>query len=139
MIFAIKYIPYIWAKFDEAYKHGKIKTLADISRDSAIVLTDKEMKYNFSPVPDKQSGNYVLLKIRNLNDYPFDVIMNYGKDEKKNGSFTFTVAREQKFREYLIRVSSQYNWMNNDNNWLTMMPVGGGNIEVRAVKILKGD
>ncbi len=135
---SLKYIPYIWGKYDENYIAGKIKTDKAVSVNTDIIKANCEKKYSFFPVGDKSTGNYIVIKCNTHSSNPVDVIVQYGKDEEKKGSFTFTVNEEASSNDYLLRVSSQFNWYKYDNNWLSIYPIGN-DIEIKDIKIFKGD
>jgi hypothetical protein len=136
---SLKYIPYIWGKYDDAYLSGnKILTDTEISAKNETIKANCEKKYFFAPINDKATGNYLLVKCYSISSDPVDVIVQYGKDDDKKGSFTFTLAGQDSPNDYLIRISSQYNWYHENNNWISIYPIGN-DILVENIKILKGD
>jgi len=46
----------------------------------------------------------------NRSSNPASVILNYGIDRSKSGGFIFTIPQETTEKNYLVRISSQYNW-----------------------------
>ncbi len=137
--YELKYLPFIWAKYDKAFTRRKIRVLQTITKDTAVVAAGLERKYVFNPVDDKESGNYILLRIRSLDNYPFDLKLAYGTADSVKGSLTFTMVPGSRQADYLVRVSSLYNWYSNNNNRLYLTPLQGGNIEVTSIRVLKGD
>jgi hypothetical protein len=134
----IKYIPYVWGKYDETYLAGKLITEEEVSAKNETIKANCEKKYSFVPVDDKTTGNYFLIKCQSHSSNPIDVIVQFGKDDEKKGSFTFTLAGQDSPNDYLIRICSQFNWYHNNNNWISIYPIGN-DILVENIKILKGD
>ncbi len=138
LTYSLKWIPYTWGTFDKNFNNGKIEKIQTVFLDNKILFADREIKYPFLPIQYKDSGNYILIKARTISAKPTEALLNYGDEENKNGSFSFTLKNDSLIHSYLIRVSSQYNWYCKTNSWLSLYPVSK-NIILYEVAVLKGD
>ena len=134
----LKYIPYIWGKYDETFLSNKILIDTKISETNETINSNCEKRFFFKPIIDKTSGNYLHLKCNSLSSNPVEVIVQYGKDGEKKGSFSFSLVENSSPNNYLIRISSQYNWIANENNWISIYPINN-DISIDNISILKGD
>ena len=136
--YSLKLIPYIWGTFDKKFSTNSIEEEQKIYSGNKIIHSDLESKFDFTPLSEKEMGNYVLINARLFSDKPIEVTLNYGDSEYKNGSFRFTLKNDSTNHNYLIRISAQYNWYSKNNSWLSIIPAGNV-VEITNVKILKGD
>ena len=97
-----------------------------------------ETKFNFTPITEKETGNYFFIRARAISGEQTNVTLNYGDKEARNGSFSFSLKNDTLNHDYLIRVSTQYNWYCKNNSWLTINPEGNY-IELTKAAILTGD
>ena len=134
----LKFIPYIWGKYDESFLSNKILIDTKISEKNETINSNCEKRFFFKPIIDKTSGNYLMIKCNSLSSNQVEVIVQYGKDEEKKGSFTFSLVENNSPNNYLIRISSQYNWIANENNWISIYPINN-DISIDNISILKGD
>jgi hypothetical protein len=134
----IKWIPYIWGTYDSNFKKGNIHSMESIFTVQNILKADKEAKFIFNPVVDKQTGNYFLFNARVLSGKQTAFLINYGDNNGLSGSVNFDLKNDTIFHDYLVRISSQYNWYSRNNSWLTLYPVGN-DVEISKAEILKGD
>ncbi len=61
--------------------------------------------------PESRIFNYLSLGIENQTGMETTGILRYYHNEKKIGEFEFTLIAEKREQEYVIPVSSQYNWV----------------------------
>jgi len=130
------------------YPTEMIEKITKIITDNAIVdvcNTDTEItnnsvkKFSFEPIFRKdRKNNYILLKAKNLGKSEFKIIMNYGRNESKNGGFVLKVPENDRFNNFIIRIGNQYNWFSIDNNWISIYPESG-NLEVELIQISNGN
>ena len=135
--YSLKWIPYIWGQYDENFKSGG-KSVQDVFTGIRNINANSLSKFNFKPVAEKDSGNYLRLNARVVSKEPVNVIVSYGDANNKSGSFSFLLKQDTLFHDYLIRISSQYNWYNKNNSWIGFFPVDK-DIEISQAEFLKGD
>jgi tetratricopeptide (TPR) repeat protein len=136
---AISYLP------TEQYPRDRIsqikKTIAenaivDVMNSAQTVTNGTEKHFDFAPVNIiSRKNNYLYIKIRNLSNRPFSVMIRYGKDKQINGGAVIkNVTGDGKVNERLISVREQDPWYRNDNNWISLYPQGG-DVEVTFIQI----
>ncbi len=133
---------------DEAYPGQMIARITKIINDNAITDVNKlaqvipnntDRRFNFSELPvSVRKENYILIKARNVSDHDFKMLVNFGKDNTKNGGVVLQVPEGESSKDYIIRIGALYKWFSEDNNWLGIYPEGG-DIEVALIRISKSD
>ena len=136
--YSVRWIPYIWGAFDENYKTGKILSEENIFSTTKLFKANKESAFDFKPVSDRDNGNYIKLTARVPSGKETNAMIGYGTDGEMNGSFSFALKGDSVSHDYLIRVSSQYNWYSKNNSRIYVRPVEN-DIEITKAEILKGD
>jgi len=133
---------------DETYPGKMISRITKVINDNAITdvnklaqiipnNTDKRFPFNELPV-NVRKENYILIKARNVSDHEFKMLVNFGRDNSKNGGVVLKVPKGETSRDYIIRIGALYKWFSEDNNWLGIYPEGG-DIEVALIRISKSD
>ena len=124
---------------------GKIRKILDENavRDlltSAITLEDQaEKKFDFEPVSvTDRKKNFIYIKARNTSNVAFKVVMGYGKGSSKKGGIVLPIPANQKMKEFIIPIGKQYQWFNENNNWISLTSQGGS-VEVKLIKISRGE
>jgi hypothetical protein len=110
--------------------------IVDVLNSAQIVGNGSEKQFGFEPVNIiSRKNNYLYIKIRNLSDRPFSVMVRYGKDKQTNGGAVIkNLSGDGKVSERLISVREQDPWYRNDNNWISLYPQGG-DVEVTFIQI----
>jgi len=137
--FNLKKLPYIWGTFD---------TTDPVSRQPVQnVLFDGEIPVDFgnpavftniSPDLDKTSGNYLLIKLRSPRSG--EIQMEYGNADDNVGKpaiMKFETVPSDKEQNYLIRISSQWDWYSKPTTYIRLSSTVP--ITLYDCKILKGD
>jgi tetratricopeptide (TPR) repeat protein len=135
-------------KPDEAYPKemaGRIlkllseRSIVQINNEALLVANNTTHKFEFSPVPAKdRKSNYIFFKARNTSQKEYKLIISYGKDMSKNGGIVIKVPAGEDIQEYIVRISAQYKWFSEDNNWISFYPEGG-DIEVYLMQVSYSD
>ncbi|REJ80869.1 MAG: hypothetical protein DWQ44_04600 [Bacteroidetes bacterium] len=136
--FNLKKIPFYWGNYDDENLASKSKVLNVIVDNALNVKAGHEIRFRLPENPDKSEGNYILITAKAAQGSNTDVIMNYGKSEKKNGGFSFNISSEPDLKKYKIRISTQFNWWNSSNDWLSLYPISS-DIEIKKIELLSGD
>jgi tetratricopeptide (TPR) repeat protein len=110
--------------------------IADVLNSTVIIEAGSEKQFAFTPVNiASRKNNFIFLKLRNLSDKPFNVLMRYGKDKQPNGGVVIrNLSTDGKVNERLVSVRDQDLWYRADNNWISLYPQGG-DIEVSFIQV----
>lgn len=132
----IREINQIFAESEEMadfYRQGYF----DVSNVKEKISNNKEKKFYFVPFDRRRTGSYLSMQTSNLDGKPIRLFINYGKDDTKAGGFSITIDKTNGTANLEIDISSQTRWITEDNNWVSIYPLGG-NIEVDKVKVYFG-
>jgi tetratricopeptide (TPR) repeat protein len=110
--------------------------IVDVLNSAQTVTNGVEKQFDFAPVNViSRKNNYLFIKIRNLSNRPFSVMIRYGKDKQINGGAVIkNITGDGKVNERLISVREQDPWYRIDNNWISLYPQGG-DVEVTFIQI----
>ncbi len=110
--------------------------IVDVMKTTMVIPAGTEKQFPFSPVNmASRKNNYFYIKIRNLTDKEFNVLVRYGKDKQINGGAVLkSLAGDGKTYDRLISVRGQDPWYREDNNWIGLVPQGG-DVEVTFIQI----
>ena len=106
--FDLKKLPYIWGTFDDYKAKEKTTILASLIKEPKTINPGKPFALFFDMNIDKSSGNYIHLTIRA--DGEGALKLNYGSSPQS--SVNIYLIPSEKDVDYLIRISSQWSWMN---------------------------
>ncbi len=114
-------------------------TIAIINEDDFKILSGEIKQLSFTPIPIKdRKSNYLYLLIKESeSEENLRLIVNYGKDNTKNGGVIIRLNSKQKNNIHLVNVGTQYKWFSEDNNWVSIQ-AEGGNVEIGLIKVSKG-
>lgn len=126
-------LPYIWGTYDSKKAASTTKILAELVSSPISVTKNAKTVFTFDPKIDKSSGNYIHFRIKA--DKNTSVKISYG--DKNIDSVTFDVIPSAKYEDYLIRISSQWEWMNSPVNKISLE--SSGSIIIEQAFIRKGD
>ncbi|MEA1873078.1 MAG: hypothetical protein U9N51_01445 [Bacteroidota bacterium] len=127
--FEMKKLPFIWSNYDTKFSSSNIKKCVLTSG------TGKEIRFDESF--DKSQGNYVLIRIENPQKVQGKAILKYFETWEQFGEFSFDISAESSESQYLIRVSSQWNWYKKSINRIVI--ISPELTQVKAISILKAD
>ena len=110
--------------------------IADVLSDPIVIKSNEEGKFSFAPVNiATRRNNFIYLKIRNLSDKQFNILVRYGQDGQTNGGLALrNISADGEINERLISVKNQDPWYREDNNWISLYPQGG-DIEVSFIQV----
>jgi hypothetical protein len=115
------------------------RSIVQINRDPLFITNNTDHKFEFIPVPVKdRKSNYIYFKARNVSKKEYKLIVSFGKDQVKNGGVVVKIPPGEELHDYVVRISAQYKWFSEDNNWITFYPEGG-DIEVQLMQISFSD
>ena len=110
--------------------------ISDVLNTPVTITADNTRQFPFTPVNvAARKNNFVYIRIKNLSNKPFNVLMRYGKDKQPNGGVVIrNIPANGKINERLISVRDQDLWSREDNNWISLYPQGG-DIEVSFIQV----
>lgn len=112
------------------------KAIGEVNNEIIEKLTEK--KYSFIPLSDKGSANCIIIEATNLSRKHYKVLVYYGKNEERSGGFEIDVEKTDSIGKYRVRVGLQENWIKQQNNWISIQPIGG-DLELNSLQIVKGE
>ncbi|MEA3479174.1 MAG: hypothetical protein U9R60_13390, partial [Bacteroidota bacterium] len=113
--------------------------IVDINQETILIPQNSEKRFAFVPMPvNVRKENYILIKASNPVARDFKMLVSYGADGSKNGGFAIRIPESDEPNEFIIRISAQYKWFSEDNNWLSIYPEGG-DLEVSLIRISKSN
>ena len=112
--------------------------IADVLNSAVTVASNEEKQFKFSPVNiAARKDNFIYIKLRNLSNKPFNVLLRYGKDKTPSGGVVIrNLSTDGKVNERLISVREQDVWYRIDNDFISLYPQGG-DIEVTFIQVSK--
>jgi len=110
--------------------------IADVMKTTVVIASNTEKQFPFSPVNiASRKNNFIYIKIKNLSNKPFNILMRYGKDKQANGGVVMrNLSSDGKVNERLVSVRDQDLWSREDNNWISLYPQGG-DVEVSFIQV----
>jgi hypothetical protein len=133
----LKYLPYIWGQYDAKSISALPKKLAGLISDNLELKSNFEKRISFTPVKSKSKGNYLIMEAQNRSKNVADIKISYGMNDETNGSFIFKIKNDNKNNRYILRLSAQYNWMANENNWISVL--SNDDIVIESMEITEAD
>jgi len=123
-------LPYVWGNYDKKVNKRFPKEQQRIAYNLPLEAGNP-VTLALDPQIDKSSGNYIYFRINSQKSGT--LTLSYGDDLINSCTFNF-VAGEY---DYLVRISSQYNWMSKPQ---TSMDIKSDvSVSLQRVSILKGD
>lgn len=120
-------------KIFEMIKKNSMLTLLD---GKMTLSKNKEEKFKFDPIAFKdRSENYILLEVKRLNpDEQVKLFVNFGKGGSQNGGYSIPLESRDGYHSYFVSIGKQVRWVNQDNDYISLLPEGG-DVEVKLIKL----
>ncbi|WML41232.1 hypothetical protein RCG19_06140 [Neobacillus sp. OS1-2] len=134
----VGWVPYLWGEKDTLHAKDLSPVQVDLSKRGLQTSHETET-FQINKSFDRKQGNYVHLKLksRQIGD-DFEAELKYGEDPHTDSSgYLFKIKADGEYHDYLIRVSSQYNWYLSLVKYASITSHQA--IEIKKVEILKGD
>ncbi len=135
---ALKWIPFVWGTYDDNFIKGKISSQQKLVNSLLVINAGETKKINFKPEINKSTGNYILINANGTTSKETLMTLMYGEGEDKAGAFSFLLKGDTVAHNYLIRISSQYNWHSRNCSEIRLIN-GDNKVEINNLEILKGD
>ena len=110
--FNLKKLPYIWGTYDNLRAKEKTVILSSLINGPEVLSPTKDAVLSFDKNLDKSSGNYIHLRVQNDNQGTLKIV--YGQSPQS--TIAMDLITSNKPIDYLIRISSQYSWTNQNTN-----------------------
>ncbi len=123
-------LPYVWGNYDEKVKQKFPKELQKVG-ENVLLASQQPVKLPLDPSIDKSSGNYIYLQIDASK--PGTMQLRYGGHMVNSCTFDIEPGKW----DYLVRISTQYHWMNSAQTEIEVeadIPVA-----IKRISVLKGD
>ena len=131
--FNLMKLPFIWGTYDEEAAALGASELAVLLDEPTLVAPDQTLQLNFNPKVDKTTGNYIYLRIQA--DAAASLSLSYG--EGGTSRISFDILPSGRAEDYLVRISSQWEWTGEAVETLSVN--ASGILEIEQIRILKGD
>lgn len=120
-------------KIFELIKKTSMLTLLD---GKMTLNQNKEEKFKFSPISFKdRSENYILIEVKRLNpESQVKLFVNFGKGGSQNGGYSIPLKSKDGYHSYFVSIGKQVRWVNQDNDYISLLPEGG-DVEVKLIKL----
>jgi hypothetical protein len=123
-------LPYVWGNFDKKVNKHSPEEQQRIA-DNLPLESGKPVTLTLDSGINKSEGNYIYFRIRSLK--PGNMTLRYGNDIINSCNFNIAAGDYN----YLVRISSQYNWVNEPQTWLEI--VSTEPVTIERLSVLKGD
>ncbi|MEM7181941.1 MAG: hypothetical protein AAF518_13575 [Spirochaetota bacterium] len=136
--FTMGKLPYIWANYDQKDVLKKMPELATpLPKNKAFTLTFNQSKEIAIADFSKKTGNYILIEA--TAPIGGQLQISYSDDPQTLGqnTFTFLLHKSKKVEKYLIRASSQRDWMVTAIRHIKIL--SQSNVLINRISILAGD
>ncbi len=120
-------------KIFELIKKTSMLTLLD---SKMTLMQNQEEKFKFDPIAYKdRSENYILLEVKRVNaDNQVKLFVNFGKGGSQNGGYSIPLKTKDGYHSYFVSIGKQVRWVNQDNDYISIMPQGG-EVEIKLIKL----
>lgn len=113
--------------------------LFELNIEPLKLISNTNKRFEFEPVvTNERRTNYILIKARNTGQSNFSLIVSYGSKTGRNGGFVLPIPASTEYKDYIVRIGSQYKWFSEDNTWIDFYPENG-EVEVGLIQISKGN
>jgi len=138
--YTLKKLPYIWATFDSSdpVRKQPVQEVIFIGEEMISSNTSRLFPINASSI-DKTTGNYLLMNLQSESNGTVTIVYGNNSDNRREmpGLISFDTLPSTEKQNYLMRISSQWNWYADSANYIELQT--STPIRLYECKILKGD
>lgn len=131
--FDLRQLPYLWGTYDEQRAAHETPVLQTLTLPTHLFEANQPIEILCDAEIDKTSGNYLHFTIRS--DQEGTVTLRYGKQNA--AQLQFDVVASNTEEEYVIRISTQWAWMSEAIDAITVE--ASTPIHISQLLIRKGD
>ena len=106
----------------------------EVSNVREIVKNNVEKRFHFVPFDRRRTGSHLSVTAVNGTGNNLRLFINYGKDNQRSGGFSVSIGSQTGAADLRINISDQMRWITEENNWISITPVGG-DIDIHSIKI----
>jgi hypothetical protein len=134
----IGWVPYLWGEADTLNVKDSAPVQVNITNNQ-ILLPGVKGEFSVAESFEKSKGNFIHIRLKtSLVGEDFEAALEYGEGESElSGAYIFNIKADGKYHDYLIRTSSQYNWLLSKIQYLSI--TSNQEILIEEMNILKGD
>ncbi len=121
---------------DKIFELIKKTSMVHILDEKMTIPRNHEEKFKFEPIAFKdRSENYILLEIRAVNpNEQVKLFVNFGNGGAQNGGYSIPLKNSDGYHSYFVSIGKQVRWVNQENDYISLLPEGG-DVEVKLIKI----
>lgn len=130
--FNLQMLPYIWGTYDPEKAVNNTKIIETINGSKMTLSKGQKIDLQFSPDIDKTTGNYIHIRAKADNVTNMNISYDNG-----TSSVSFKILPSTTYKDYLIRISTQWAWMHEPVDNITLY--SDDNVSIDSIMIRKGD
>lgn len=121
---------------DKIFELIKKSSMVSILDSKVQILNKQKEKFNFNPIAYRdRRENYILLEVKALNpDKDVKLYVNFGQKASENGGYSIHLKNKNGYHKYFVNIGQQPRWVNQDNDYISLLPEGG-DVEVKLIKL----
>ena len=121
---------------DKIFELIKKTSMISLLDNKMQIVQNQEKKFKFNTISFKdRKENYILLEIKVVDpDSQVKLFVNFGNGGSQNGGYSIHLKNGDGYHRYFVNIGKQVRWVNNDNDYISLLPEGGG-VEVKLIKI----
>ena len=121
---------------DKIFELIKKNSMVHILDGKMTIAQNHEEKFKFDPISFKdRSENYILLEVKLADpEQAVKLFVNFGKGGGQNGGYSIPLRNSDGYHSYFVSIGKQTRWVNQDNDYISLLPEGGA-VEVKLIKI----
>lgn len=128
-IYNFRKLAYIWANYDKAIISAKEVDGTTFKQDVNSLIIPRTI--------NKSKGNYLSVSILNSSKQQGQGIVDYFSLNEHLGQFAFDILGNEDKENYIIRISTQYNWYANQVDSISVRLEN--DMQIADIKLLLGD
>ncbi|OYT14879.1 MAG: hypothetical protein B7C24_15970 [Bacteroidetes bacterium 4572_77] len=121
---------------DKIFELIKKNSMVNILDGKVRIMHNNKEKFKFAPIPYKdRSESFILLEIKTIDaQEPVKLYVNFGKGDSQQGGYSIRLKEQKGYHSYFVNIGQQVRWINNENDYISLLPEGG-DVEVKLIKI----
>ena len=133
--FNLGLLPYYWGEYDPLFAIENSKKIQEIISEPIWVTRNSPRSFSLETDIAKTNGNYLHLRI--LAEQETSLNISYGNNEEIESSINFRVVPSNRPVDYMIRISTQWDWVSKINNVIQIKT--DSKVEILSFNITTGD
>ncbi len=126
-------LPYLWGTYDEKDAAHTTEVLQTIVNEEIQLIPNKQQTILINPLISKNNGNYIHFRIRSSDE----ANINFYYTNPGESYFSFDTVPSEQYEDYLVRVSTQWQWMSENVNKLVIS--SSRNLVISELYLREGD